>query len=150
MRLLAVPACFAALIAMAAPAQADTGSDADFLAGLNSAGISYKSGPDAVGTGRKACELMDQGHPQADVVKAMVDQNPGFTTDGATKFVEISENKLCPQHNGGAPAPAASSSSAPQPPPAPTPAGPNANGASTYDPGTAGSSGGAAPAGGGG
>ncbi len=150
MRLLAT-ACVAALMAMAAPAQADSGGgDADFLAGLNSAGISYKSGPDAVGIGRRACELMDQGSPQADIVKAMIDQNPGFTTDGATKFVHVAENKLCPQHTGGALAPAASSSPAPQPPPAPSPGGPNANSATTYDPGTAGASGGGAPGAGGG
>jgi hypothetical protein len=124
MRLLAVPACFAALIAMAAPAQADPGGgDADFLAGLNSAGISYKNGPDAVAIGRRACELMDQHHAQGDIVKAMIDQNPGFTTDGATKFVEIAENKLCPQHIGGAVASPTSSSPAPQPPPAPAPGG---------------------------
>lgn len=110
MRLLA-PACFAALIAMAAPAQADPGGgDADFLAGLNSAGISYKSGPDAVGIGRRACELMDQGHPPADVIKAMTDQNPGFTNAGAAKFLEVAENTLCPQHIGGAVSP-------PPPPP---------------------------------
>ena len=150
MRLLA-PACLAALIAVAAPAQADSGGgDADFLAGLNSAGISYKSGPDAVGIGRRACQLMDQGHAQADIVKAVVDQNPGFTTDGATKFVGIAENKLCPQHIGGAVAAPASASPATQPPRAPAPGGPNGNSATTYDPGTAGASGGGAPAGGGG
>ncbi|WP_428341789.1 DUF732 domain-containing protein [Mycobacterium sp.] len=150
MRLLGLPACFAALIAIAAPAQADTGGDAAFVAGLNSAGISYKSGPDAVGIGRRACDLMDQGHAQADIVKAMIDQNPGFTTAGATKFVEVAENKLCPQHNGGAVAPPAASSPAAQPHPAPSPGGSNANSATTYDPGTAGASGGGAPAGGGG
>ena len=149
MRLLAAPTCFAALVAMAASAQADKVGDADFLAGLNSAGISYKSGPDAVGIGKRACELMDQGRPQADIVKAMIDQNPGFKTDGATKFVEIAENKLCPQHTRGAQASPASSP-APQPHPAPTAGGPNANSATTYDPGTAGASGGGAPAGGGG
>ena len=150
MRLLAT-ACFAALIAMAAPAQADSsGSDADFLAGLKSAGISYKDGPDAVRIGRRACELMDLGHPPADVIKAMTDQNPGSTTDGAAKFLDIAENKLCPQHMGGALASPTSSSPARQPPPAPTPDGPKADSASTYDPGTAGASGGGAPAGGGG
>ena len=147
MRLLAT-ACFAALIAMAAPAQADSGGgDADFLAGLKSAGISYKDGPDAVRIGRRACELMDQGHPPADVIKAMTDQNPGSTTDGATKFVDIAENKLCPQHSGGAvasPAPSA------QVAPGPAPGEPKASSANTYDPGTAGASGGGAPAGGGG
>jgi hypothetical protein len=101
MRLLAVPACFAALIVMAAPAQADPG-DADFLAGLKSAGISYNNGPDAVRIGRRACEAMDQGRSPADVIKAMTDQNPGSTTDGNAKFLDIAENKLCPQHMGGA------------------------------------------------
>ena len=128
MRLLVVPACFAALIAMAAPAQADPGgSDADFLAGLNSAGISYKNGPDAVRIGRRACELMDQGRSPADVIKAMTDQNPGSTTDRAAKFLDVAENKLCPQHIGGAVASPTSSSPAPQPPPAPAPGGPSAN-----------------------
>jgi len=150
MRLLAVPGCFAALAIMAAPVQADTGGEANFLAGLNSAGISYNSGPDAVGIGRRACELMDQGSPQADIVKAMIDQNPGFTTDGATKFVRVAEDKLCPQHTGGALAPAASAGPAPQPAPAPTPSGPTANSDTTYDPGTAGASGGGAPGAGGG
>jgi Protein of unknown function (DUF732) len=122
MRLLAVPACFAALIAMGAPAQADpSGGDADFLAGLNSAGISYKNGPDAVGIGRRACELMDQGHPPAEVIKAITDQNPGSTTDGAAKFLNIAENTLCPQHIGGAVASATPSSPAPPPPPAQPP-----------------------------
>lgn len=150
MRLL-VTACFAALIAMAGPAQADSGGgDADFLAGLKSAGISYKDGPDAVRIGRRACELMDQGHPPADVTKAMTDQNPGFTTDGAAKFLDIAENKLCPQHTGGAVASPNPPSPAQQPPTGPAPGEPKANGASTYDPGTAGASGGGAPAGGGG
>jgi hypothetical protein len=150
MRLL-VTACFAALIAMAGPAQADSGGgDADFLAGLKSAGISYKGGPDAVRIGRRACELMDQGHPPADVTKAMTDQNPGFTTDGAAKFLDIAENKLCPQHTGGAVASPNPPSPAQQPPTGPAPGEPKANGASTYDPGTAGASGGGAPAGGGG
>jgi hypothetical protein len=137
---------------MAAPAQADSGSgDADFLAGLKSAGVSYKDGPDAVRIGRRACELMDQGNPPAEVIKAMTDQNPGSTTDGAAKFVDIAENKLCPQHMGGAVASPTPSSPAPQPPPAPAPSEPKANNANTYyDPGTAGASGGGAPAGGGG
>ena len=89
-----------AAIGLAAPAQADP--NADFLAGLNNAGITYQSGPDAIGTGQRACQLMDQGHSEADVVKGMTEQNSGFTTDGATKFVQIAENTFCPQHIGGA------------------------------------------------
>jgi Protein of unknown function (DUF732) len=104
MRLLVVLAGLAAaVIGLATPAQAD--GDGDFLAGLNNAGITYQSGPDAIGIGRRACELMDQGHSQDDVIKAVTDQNPGFTNDGATRFVEIAENTLCPQHIGGAVSP---------------------------------------------
>jgi hypothetical protein len=103
MRLPIVLASFAALIGLAAPAHADR--DGAFLAALNNAGITYKSGPDAIGIGRRACALMDQGHPQPDVVKAMMDQNPGFTNDAANRFVEIAENTLCPQHIGGSIAP---------------------------------------------
>lgn len=111
MRLRGVLATFAVVLGLATPAQADPGDPgADFLAALNNAGVTYKSGPDAVGIGGRACELMDQGHSQADVIKAMTDQNPGFTTGGATKFVEIAENTLCPQHIGGALSP-------PPPPP---------------------------------
>ncbi len=112
MRLLVVLAGFAAVMGLATPAQSNAGNpDADFLTALNNAGITYKSGPDAVGIGRRACELMDQGHSQDDVVKSMTDQNPGFTNDGATQFVVIAENTLCPQHIGGAVSPA------PPPPP---------------------------------
>jgi hypothetical protein len=103
MRLPIVLASFAAVIGLAAPAQAD--ADGDFLAGLNNAGITCQSGPDAIGIGRRACDLMDQGHPPADVIKAMTDQNPGFTNDAAARFLEVAENTLCPQHIGGAVSP---------------------------------------------
>jgi hypothetical protein len=100
MRLLAVLASVGAAIGLAAPAQADP--NADFLAGLNNAGITYQGGSDAIGIGQRACQLLDQGHSEADVIKGMTEQNSGFTTDGATKFVQIAENTLCPQHIGGA------------------------------------------------
>jgi Protein of unknown function (DUF732) len=99
MRLLVVLAGFGAVIGLAAPAQADPGGD--FLAALNNAGITYKNGPDAVGIGQRACQLMDQGHPEADVIKGVTEQNAGFTNDGATRFVQIAENVYCPQHRGG-------------------------------------------------
>jgi hypothetical protein len=100
MRLLVVLAGVGAAIGLAAPAQAD--ANADFLAGLNNAGITYQGGSDAIGIGRHACQLMDQGHSEADVIKGVTEQNSGFTTDGATKFVQIAENTFCPQHIGGA------------------------------------------------
>jgi len=103
MRLLVVLGGLAAVIGLAAPAQADP--DGDFLAALNGAGITYQSGPDAIGIGQRACQLMDQGHSEADVIKSMTEQNPGFTNDAATQFTKIAENVYCPQHIGGAVAP---------------------------------------------
>jgi len=105
MRLAVVLVSVGAAIGLATPALADPDPDADFLAALKNAGITYESGPDAIGIGRRACQLMDQGHPEADVIKGMTEQNAGFTIDGATKFVQIAENVYCPQHIGGAVAP---------------------------------------------
>jgi Protein of unknown function (DUF732) len=113
---------FAAVIGLTTPAQADPDDPgADFLAALNNARITYQSGPDAVGIGRRACQLMDQGHSQADVIKGVMDQNPGFTVGGATQFVEIAENTLCPQHIGGAVSPPPSAPAVPPLFPLPAP-----------------------------
>jgi hypothetical protein len=105
MRMLVVLASFAAVIGAATPAQADPGSndsgpDAGFLAALDKAGITYHSGADAVAVGKRACELMDQGHPESDVIKNMSASNPGFTMDGAAKFTTIAASAYCPQHLG--------------------------------------------------
>jgi hypothetical protein len=113
MRLLVVLASSAAIVGLAATAHADPGSDANFIAALRTAGITYKSEPDAEGTGHRACELMDQGHPESDVVKSMTQQNAGLSADTATRFTHIAEEVYCPQHNGGVVTP---------PPPQPTPA----------------------------
>ena len=95
----------AALIGLATPAHADPNPDAKFLGALNKAGITYHDGPAAIAIGRRVCELMDQGHPQPDVIKSMTQQNSGFTDDAATKFTQIAESVYCPQHTGGAVAP---------------------------------------------
>ena len=95
----------AALIGAATPAHADPDPDASFLDALNNAGITYQNGPDAIAIGRRACQLMDQGHPEPDVIKSMTQQNAGFTNDGATKFTQIAESVFCPQHVGGVVAP---------------------------------------------
>jgi hypothetical protein len=105
MRPLGVLASFATIVALAPCAHADPGPDASFLAELKNAGITYGGGPDAVGIGRQACQLMDQGHSEPDVIKGMTQQNAGFTTDGATKFTQIAESVFCPQHTGGAVSP---------------------------------------------
>ncbi|WP_231997320.1 DUF732 domain-containing protein [Mycobacterium sp. 1245111.1] len=93
------------MIASAAPAHADPDPDARFLHGLTNAGITYHNGPDAEAIGRRACELMDQGAPEADVIKAMTQQNAGFSNDAASKFTRVAEAVYCPAHLGGSPNP---------------------------------------------
>lgn len=106
MRLVVMLAALAVAIGRAASAQADPDPDAGFLTALNNAGITYHNGADAIAIGRRACQLMDQGHSEADVIKSMTEQNSGFTTDGATQFTKIAEGAYCPQYPGaGPPAP---------------------------------------------
>ena len=105
MRPRVVLASLAALIGLAAPAHADPDPDAGFLDALNNAGITYHNGPDAIAIGLRACQMMDQGRPEPDVIKSMTQQNSGFTDDAATKFTQIAESVYCPQHTEGAVAP---------------------------------------------
>jgi hypothetical protein len=103
--MLVMLASFAAVIGVAAPAQADpggndSGPDASFLAALDNAGITYQSRDGAVAAGKRACALMDQGHPDSDVIKSVSSSNPGFTMDAATKFTAIAAHAYCPQHLG--------------------------------------------------
>lgn len=94
-----VLASFVAALAVAAPAHADpSGPDANFLGELNKDGITYQSGPVAISVGKRACSLMDQGLPAADVIKDVASRNPGFTGDGAAKFTAIASQIYCPQH----------------------------------------------------
>jgi len=103
MRFFVMLAGFAAVLGVAAPAQADPGSsgpDASFLAALNKAGITYQDPAVAVAVGKHACELMDQGNPEAGVIKSVSSSNPGFTGDGAAQFTMIAASAYCPQHMG--------------------------------------------------
>jgi hypothetical protein len=103
MRFLLMLAGFTSVLAMATPAQADpgdSGPDTRFLAALSKAGITYQDPTVAVAVGKKACELMDQGNPQAGVIKSVSSSNPGFTPDGAAQFTMIAASAYCPQHMG--------------------------------------------------
>jgi Protein of unknown function (DUF732) len=118
MRMLVVLASLAAVIGAATPAQADpngndSGPDASFLAALDNAGITYQSRDGAVEAGKRACTLMDQGHPDSDVIKSVSTSNPGFTMDAATKFTAIAAHAYCPQHLGDP------TTQPPPPPPSP-------------------------------
>jgi hypothetical protein len=53
------------------------------------------AGSDAVAIGRRACQLLDQGHSEPDVVNSMIQQNAGFSTDVATTFAQIAESSYC-------------------------------------------------------
>jgi hypothetical protein len=89
------------MIGLAVPAHADPNPDTKFLGALTNAGITYHDGSAAVATGRRVCELMDQGNSQSAVVNSMTQENSGFTNDGALRFAQISESVFCPQHAFG-------------------------------------------------
>ncbi|KKC02191.1 DUF732 domain-containing protein [Mycobacterium nebraskense] len=100
--MLFVCASFAAVVGAATPAAADPAGnpDANFLAALNQAGVPYQSGAVAIRVGKKACELMDQGHSEADVIQSVSAENAGFTVSDATSFTTSAVNVYCPQHLG--------------------------------------------------
>jgi hypothetical protein len=105
MRMLVGLASCAALIGLAVPAHADpagnaSGSDASFLTALKQAGITYQDPNVAIDVARRACQLMDQGNSEADVIKNVSTSNPGFTMDGAGQFTMIAASAFCPQHLG--------------------------------------------------
>ncbi len=101
------------VIGLAGPAQADPdttdpGLDASFMAALDKAGITYTSRDGVVSAAKTACQMMDRGQPEIDVIKHVTEQNPGFTISGAAKFTAIAASAYCPDHlkpadnNGGA------------------------------------------------
>ena len=105
MRTLVGLASFAVLIGVATPAHADptgdqSGPDGSFLASLNQAGVPFSNGQTAISIGRKACELMDQGHPKSQIITSLSADNPGFSPDSATKFATSAVSAYCPQHLG--------------------------------------------------
>lgn len=103
MRLLVVLVGVAASVAAASVARADpglSGSDESFLAALKQAGITFASPNVAIGVGKRACQLMDQGNPQYDVIKNVSNANPGFSMDGAAQFTMIAASAYCPAHLG--------------------------------------------------
>jgi hypothetical protein len=105
MRLLFVLAAAATIIGSAAPALADPpppppdnpGADSAFLDSLNKAGMTYNSAPNAITAGRKACDFMNQGLSQGDLVSKLSLLNPGLNSGGAMKFAALASSAYCPQ-----------------------------------------------------
>lgn len=106
MRLLLVLASVAAVISVAVPAQADPsnppdpGSDATFLDSLNKAGMTYRNGSDAIAAGRMACDMMNSGQSEMDVVNKLAALNPGLNTSGAMRFAALASSAYCPEYLG--------------------------------------------------
>ena len=104
MRLFLVVASTATILCLAAPATADPpppapdnpGADAAFLDSLNKAGMTYNSGSNAVTAGRKACDFMNQGLSQNDLVEKLSLLNPGLNHGGAMKFAALASSAYCP------------------------------------------------------
>ncbi len=110
MRLPLMLATVAAVIGLAVPALADPGdpppgpvpddpaADARFLDSLNQAGMTYRSGPDAVAAGRMACNMMISGRSEKDVVSELSMRNPGLNSGGAMKFAALASSTYCPDY----------------------------------------------------
>lgn len=102
MRPLQALAGLAVIIGLSVPAHADPGSpdpgaDARFLDSLNKAGMTYRSGPDAIAAGRMACDMMNSGQSEMDVVNRLAALNPGLNTGGAMKFAALASSAYCPE-----------------------------------------------------
>ena len=94
---------FAAVIGLAAPAYADddgSNTDADFLAALNFAGISYQDPAAAISAGKTVCELEDNGSTEDEILGNLQQRN-GFTGNGAAKFTVIAVGAYCPKYITG-------------------------------------------------
>ena len=106
MRLLLVLASVAAALGLAVPALADPpdppapdpAADANFIASLKNAGMTFRSPPDAVAAGRLACDMMNSGTSEQDVVTKLSAMNPGLNTGGAMKFAALASTAYCPDY----------------------------------------------------
>lgn len=98
MKRLLLLASIAAAIGLAAPAQAESGNDAGFLAALDQAGITTRGANQAIAAGRAVCQLMDQGLSPMDTVGAVQSTNPGFNPEHAARFAVAAASAYCPEH----------------------------------------------------
>ena len=106
MRLLLSLAGAAIAVALAVPALADPpppsqpdnpGADTAFLDSLSKAGMTYNSGSNVIAAGRKACDFMNQGLSQGELVNKLSLLNPGLNSGGAMKFAALASSAYCPQ-----------------------------------------------------
>ena len=102
-----VAAIFADVRALDDPALADPpppsvpdnpAADATFLDSLNKAGMTYNSGPSAIAAGRMACDMMNAGTSEKDVIDKLSMLNPGLNSGGAMKFAALASSAYCPDY----------------------------------------------------
>ena len=106
MRLLLVLASVAAALGLAVPALADPPDppapdpavDANFIASLKNAGMTFRKESDAVAAGRLACDMMNSGTSEQDVVTKLSALNPGLNTGGAMKVAALASTAYCPDY----------------------------------------------------
>ena len=80
------------------PVPDDPAADSAFLDSLNKAGMTYRSGPDAVAAGRMACNMMISGRSEKDVVDELSMRNPGLNSGGAMRFAALASSTYCPDY----------------------------------------------------
>jgi Protein of unknown function (DUF732) len=98
MRSLVTALGVACALSLAISAQADPNMDASFIDALGKAGIKFNDSKSAINAGQTACELMDQGKSQLDVVQLVMQQNSDISTVSAAKFTAIAASAYCPQY----------------------------------------------------
>ena len=107
MRLPLALAAVATMVGLAVPALADPpppsvpdnpAADATFLDSLNKAGMSYSNGSSAIAAGKMACDLMNSGTSEKDVVDKLSMLNPGLNSGGAMKFAALASSAYCPDY----------------------------------------------------
>ena len=107
MRLLLVLASTATAVGLAVPAladppapdpAADSAADANFITSLKNAGMTFRKESDAVAAGRLACDMMNSGTSEQDVVTKLSALNPGLNTGGAMKFAALASTAYCPDY----------------------------------------------------
>src|SRR5256885_13095037 len=59
-----------------------------FRSSLNKAGMSYTNGSSAIAAGKMACDLMNSGTSEKDVVDKLSMLNPGLNSGGAMRSEE--------------------------------------------------------------
>lgn len=100
MRTLTATLCACAAIVWAAPAYGDPleGDDAGFLSALHQVGINFADPARALGAGKAACGLLNNGESGLELVHDLKARNPGFNMEDASDFAMISAKFYCPHH----------------------------------------------------